>query len=98
MYLYTYEAPSVKSSTKKCLINDTQGKVIGSIHRYFKSPFHRVIDGLIGGNHLIVRMKAKNSEGELVIDASAEMAMIKKPNYYINFYESELTGKNFKAI
>jgi|SRR5690625_867710 len=98
MYLYTYEAPLVKSSTKKCLIQDTQGKVIGSIQRYFKSPFHRLIDGLIGGNHLIVRMKAKSFEGEFVIDAYTEMAMIKKPNYYINFYENQMTDKKFKAI
>lgn len=43
--------------------------MIGSIQRYFKSSFHRLINGLIGQNHLIVRIKAMDPNDKLIIDA-----------------------------
>lgn len=97
---YVYQAPLVKSSTKKCAVMsaDEKSEVIGSVQRYFSSPLQRIVDLFIGRNNLIVKVKAMNSKNKTVIDAYTEMAMIKRPNYYISFVAGTWKGVQFKAI
>ena len=97
MKAYTYQAPLVKSSTKSCEIIDADGRQIGSVQRYFKSGFHRLIDSVFGGNNLIVRVKATNPDGTPVIDAFTKATMIKKPEYHIEFLHGDWKGVTFHA-
>jgi len=97
LFSYFYQAPLVKSSTEECEVVRTDGELIGSVQRYFNSTLHRIIDLLIGRNNLIVRVKAMDSESSMVIDAYTEMAMIKKPDYYIHFLSRDWKGTTFHA-
>lgn len=97
MKTYFYQAPFTKSSTKSCEIKDADGVSVGSVQRYFNSSFHRLIDKTIGQNNLIVRVKAMNRDGTQVIDAYTKAAMIKKPDYFIQFLHGKWKGETFQA-
>lgn len=97
MNSFYYQAPLVKSSTKSCEVMNIDGVSVGSVQRYFNSILHSIIDSIIGSNNLIVRMKAMNPEGSTVIDAYTKITMIKRPDYYIHFKNSEWEGVTFQA-
>ena len=97
MSSYFYQAPLGKGSTKMCEIKSMDGKVVGSIQRYFKSTLHSVVDFLVGENNLIVRVKAMNAEGNMVINAFRKNYYFGKPDYYIHFVSEEWEGIKFHA-
>lgn len=98
MNAYFYQPPLVKSSTKKCEIIREDGEVVGSVQRYFNSKLHRIIDSFIGRNNLIVRVKGMDSKDNLMIDAYTQIAMIKRPYYYLRFMNGNWKDVTFRAI
>src|SRR5690625_3039482 len=97
MKTYTYQAPLGKGSTKICEIKNSNGEIIGSIQRYFNNRFHRTIDSLWGQNNYFVRIKARDPEGNEVIDAVRKNYWLGKPDNYIHFTGGSLEGKTFHA-
>lgn len=97
MHSYYYQAPPTKSSTEICEVKSLDGKLIGSIQRYFHSSLHRVIDTTIGQNNLNVRVKAMNPDGRIVIDAFCKLKLFEKPDYYITVFNANSGNKTFHA-
>lgn len=98
MNAYYYYLPLVKSSTKQIKIIRDDGKMVGTVQRYFKSHLHQLIDLVIGRSNLIVNIKGKNSEDRAIINAYTQMAMIKRPYYYLHFLNGEWRNMAFRAI
>lgn len=98
MNSYFYQPPLVKSSTKKFEVIRKDGEVVGSVQRYFNSKLHSIIDSIIGRNSLIVRVKGMHLNDNLMIDAYTQMAMIKRPYYYLRFMNGNWKDVTFRAI
>lgn len=97
MNLYFYQAPQAKGSTKLCEIKSSNGNMIGSIQRYYRSTLHSAIDLLLGKSQLIVRVKAEDSHGNMVIDAFCKNYSFKKSEYYLHFLGRGSEGISFHA-
>src|SRR5690625_7237009 len=68
MRSYIYQAPFGKGSTQICEIKNSNEEIVGSIQRYYNSKLYSLLDFLIGKSNLFVRVKAKDANGNMIIN------------------------------
>src|SRR5690625_637606 len=97
MRSYIYQAPFGKGSTQICEIKNSNEEIVGSIQRYYNSKLYSLLDFLIGKSNLFVRVKAKDANGNMIINAIRKNYQWAKPDFYVNFIGGDWEGVTFHA-
>nr|WP_295973112.1 hypothetical protein [uncultured Bacillus sp.] len=83
--MYQYEWHTAYS-TKSSNILDEEGKVIGTIRKKYSKPFKRILDLPFSGK-LFVEYSINDKDGNLKFESSQVLALFKRRQYNINYYE-----------
>nr|WP_144926311.1 hypothetical protein [Paenibacillus bovis] len=72
MYLFMYEFPFYKGSTKTLHISNEEEKKVGTIERYYKHKFQKVIDRIISSD-LILNVQTYDEHQEIFCNIKEDM-------------------------